>query len=785
MGMTKILAEGLQKRRMAEIDRSRSYRKVDMVQQALGNTTLVITPVITFVLYYILAHRTGGEDLDPAKAFTSLSLIALLSYPILYFVFAVPRLTGSFGCYDRIQEYLLNQERDATWSKDEDNFETLSSFSDTESDDVELESLLPRGHPQRPPKSYGVEVSNTALLDVKTDGSGEILIQAEDAAFSLFPGSATVLHQISFTARRGELLLFTGITGSGKSSLFLAILHELHQSQGSTYRKPSLSIAFCGQEPWLPNVSIRDAIIGPSPLDQVWLNEVISACDLGQDISRLSEREHSLVGSNGGSLSGGQKQRVSLARALYSRKAVVLLDDVLSGLDGTTGRNVAQKVLGPNGFCRRHGITVLMAAPTARHVEYFDTSYILDSGGSLSQGILHTPSSPTKELESENELEGTPEIQEEETSDQQGGATQAKGISAMSQTTTGTGFALYKYYFSMMGWGPTAMVFASSATFVFCFKFPDIWLKWWVESENKGDNSHTKMYMIVYVLLAAVALVALVSFSWSLKIIAVPRAAASLHQALLSTLVSAPYYFLVATGSGSFINRFSEDLSVIDLQLTLALAKTVDGLFTIVAEAALVAFASPLTMPPFPPLIRVLYLLQRTHPRTSRQIRLLEIEARAPLYSHFLETLSGLVTIRAFAWQRHWEQRQRDALDQSQRALYMTYCTQRWLNLVLDLVVAGVGVVVMGLTTQLPSWATDGGALGVSLTNIVTFSATLTYVIQGWAQLETSMGAICRVRDFTEQTPSENKSAKGSKLPPGWASSRPSVLFDGVTAAYR
>ncbi|KAJ0161027.1 hypothetical protein CTA2_6912 [Colletotrichum tanaceti] len=115
----------------------------------------------------------------------------------------------------------------------------------------------------------------------------------------------------------------------------------------------------------------------------------------------------------------------------------------------------------------------------------------------------------------------------------------------------------------------------------------------------------------------------------------------------------------------------------------------------------------------------------------------------------------------------------------------MTYCLQRWLSLVLDLVVAGVGVTVMALVTRLPGWTTDGGALGVSLTNIVTFSATLTYVIQGWAQLETSMGAIQRIRDFNNQTPSENKPEENGDLPPGWGLTHASVRFDRVKSAYR
>jgi ATP-binding cassette subfamily C (CFTR/MRP) protein 1 len=143
---------------------------------------------------------------------------------------------------------------------------------------------------------------------------------------------------------------------------------------------PSLGTAFCAQEPWLPSISIRDAIIGPSILDQAWLAEVIAACDLGQDISSFPEKEHSLVRSNGARLSGGQKQRLSLARALYSRKKALLLDDVLSGLDLSTERVVAQNVLGPNGLCSRHGLTVLMTALTTRHVEYFDKHYVLQSG---------------------------------------------------------------------------------------------------------------------------------------------------------------------------------------------------------------------------------------------------------------------------------------------------------------------------------------------------------------------------------------------------------------------
>ncbi|KAK3935758.1 ABC multidrug transporter [Diplogelasinospora grovesii] len=770
MGMTPVLAEGLQKQRLAEIRKSRSYRKVDTAQQALGNTTLVVTPVVTFLLYYYLSHRRGGENLDPARAFTSLSLITLLSYPIVYFVFAVPRFTGSIGCYTRIQDYLLSPgaETQKLMSRDNEDgeFESAQKISDgDDSEEVEMESLLPKVIPmKRAAASDWVEIPITKLSSTGEDSvfvEDGTLITIEDADFS-FPNSTdTALRHISLTVRRGQQLLVTGPVGSGKSTLLLAILGELNVMHGRAFCKSALGIAFCAQEPWLPNVSIQDAIVAASDssLDQTWFKQVVAACDLVKDISRLLDKEHTMVGSNGASLSGGQKQRLSLARALYARKELLLLDDVLSGLDASTSRVVVQNVLGPNGLCRKHGVSVIMTASTVRFAELFDATFVL---GNITQ--THPMSQVQRrayQRKSCRRLET---------------ASTAGGLDA--------GLSLYKYYFATMGWGSTGLVLVSSATFVFCFKFPDVWLKWWTEYETRDPTgSQTKMYIAVYLALAVVAFVALVSFSWSLKIIAVPRAAANLHQTLLSTVVSAPYCFLLAAGSGSIVNRFSEDLSIIDLQLTLALAKSIDGFFTVVAEAALVASASPLTVLSFPPLIAVIYLLQKVYLRSSRRIRVLEIEARAPLYTHFLETLAGLTTIRAFAWQRHWEDRQRDALDRSQRALYMTYCTQRWLNLVLDLVVAGVGTTVMALGTQIPS-DSNGGVLGVSLANIVTFSATLTYVIQGWAQLETSMGAVQRVRDFTEHTPSENKTNEDRDPPAGWTSRAASVKFDDVTAAY-
>lgn len=113
-----------------------------------------------------------------------------------------------------------------------------------------------------------------------------------------------------------------------------------------------------------------------------------------------------------------------------------------------------------------------------------------------------------------------------------------------------------------------------------------------------------------------------------------------------------------------------------------------------------------------PVVLLVLYVVQNVYLKTSRQLRFLDLEAKSPLYSHLLETLNGLTTIRAFGWQRYEVEQNVDLLDRSQRPYYMLSCVQRWLALVMDLLVAGIAVVLMALAVNLRG-VTSGGLLGV------------------------------------------------------------------------
>jgi ATP-binding cassette subfamily C (CFTR/MRP) protein 1 len=111
-------------------------------------------------------------------------------------------------------------------------------------------------------------------------------------------------------------------------------------------------------------------------------------------------------------------------------------------------------------------------------------------------------------------------------------------------------------------------------------------------------------------------------------------------------------------------------------------------------------------------------VLQKYYLRTSRQLRLLDLEAKSPLYSHFIESLSGLVTIRAFGWADKFCELNLKLLDISQKPYYLLFCIQRWLGLLLDLIVATLAVILMILVVKLRT-EVSGGFVGLALLNVV------------------------------------------------------------------
>ena len=164
-------------------------------------------------------------------------------------------------------------------------------------------------------------------------------------------------------------------------------------------------------------------------------------------------------------------------------------------------------------------------------------------------------------------------------------------------------------------------------------------------------------------------------------------------------------------------------------------------------------------------------------------MRLLDIEHKAPLYSQLMETLSGLPTIRAFQWQEQFEKRFGDTLDDSQRPTYLLYCIQRWLNLAVDLVIAVMAIILITITVNLLGKISPG-YMGIALLNIMNFSATVKTLITSWVTLEISIGAVARIKSFTDDTESEDQ-ISGLQMPPEAWPNEGAIEIRDFCASYR
>lgn len=153
-----------------------------------------------------------------------------------------------------------------------------------------------------------------------------------------------LLHRLSLSISRGSLVAIVGSVGSGKSSMLSALLGQMTHVSGELNwnvakgAQQANAVAYVSQEPFLLSASVRENILLGQPFDGGRFDRVLRACCLVDDLKRLPDGEWTPVGERGVSLSGGQKARVSLARALYRKASVVLMDDPLSAVDSHVGK---------------------------------------------------------------------------------------------------------------------------------------------------------------------------------------------------------------------------------------------------------------------------------------------------------------------------------------------------------------------------------------------------------------------------------------------------------------
>lgn len=342
---------------------------------------------------------------------------------------------------------------------------------------------------------------------------------------------------------------------------------------------------------------------------------------------------------------------------------------------------------------------------------------------------------------------------------------------------------VYKYYFASAGRKPIVIFAFAMAVFAFGDAFPNVWLKWWAQANAKAPNTNLDKWLGVYAAIGVISIIALFFGVWQIFVVTITRSGLYFHRLLRQTVSRASMDFFSTVDNGITINRFSQDLQLIDMELP---ASTMGGAICmafVVAQAILMSVASKYFAIVLPVIFGMMWIIQKFYLRTSRQMRLLDIEHKAPLYTQVQETLSGLTTIRAFQWERERMKKHYELLDESQRPFYLLYCLQRWLTFSADMVIAVMAIVLITLVVTLREQI-GPGFVGIALVNIMAFGLTTKGLILSWVNIEISIGAVARIKNFVASTKSEGYNEGILCDPPENWPTRGHISIQNVDASY-
>lgn len=350
-------SEIVDEKRRNELMALRNRYMIWALAVAIWNTVPVLITFFSFLVYTKVEHK----PLYPSVAFTAISLFMLLRIPLDQLGDMIAHVQEAKVSVDRVEEFLNEDETEKYEQLGEDN----------------------------------------------VDENGQRVIGFRDAAF-IWGGKDAIaadgsmafrLLDININFKIGKLNIVAGPTGSGKTSLLMALLGEMTKTKGKVYLPGGRSredvrpdpetgltetCAYVAQTAWLVNANIKENILFSAPYDEKRYKDVLVACALERDLEILDNGDETLVGENGITLSGGQKQRISLARAVYSNSRHVLLDDCLSAVDSHTAKWIFSKCI--KGELMKGRTCILVTHNTMLCVPSSQYIVLLDNGRVDAQG---------------------------------------------------------------------------------------------------------------------------------------------------------------------------------------------------------------------------------------------------------------------------------------------------------------------------------------------------------------------------------------------------------------
>ncbi|KAJ2733124.1 hypothetical protein IW152_003281 [Coemansia sp. BCRC 34962] len=352
------------------------------------NIASSLAPMLILVVIFVVYIIGFGNRITAEIAFTTISVFQLIRIVFEHLPGFLNWVIGGYVALGRIDSYLGQPQVQ--------DLEKRVAYTDSdrnelgfESADLEWESPSTNVKPDN-----GIAVAGKNVASVDTSDATEhtpLLADSAAAAATLHTQAACssanesyasldrddgddlvrfALKDIDVRFPHGVLSVVAGPTGSGKSSLLLALIGEMTLTRGrillptvnprldanSDYKYRDIfelsdeglairDIAYVSQEAWLRNATIRENILFGEQYDAARYEEVLRVCALKPDLRILSAGDQTEIGERGVTLSGGQKQRVALARAVYSSRRILLIDDCLSAVDAHTAKHILMECL--------------------------------------------------------------------------------------------------------------------------------------------------------------------------------------------------------------------------------------------------------------------------------------------------------------------------------------------------------------------------------------------------------------------------------------------------------